>query len=177
MNKFHDLYNFLEFAKNNRKYPTSTANNLKSSLKIFEQVLNEDELNSLNLIEDSIEEIFVNVVNNNKQKSIESLNTYKARFLKVLNDYKRYGENPSKIKSWETKPRNFTPLLNRKDKQDKKQDKPLSSLSTLVNTPVENNSHRLEICLNSSKKATLIIPKDIDKKDVEIIKNILGSFV
>src|SRR3989338_5876139 len=69
MEKFNNLYTFIDFAKGNRKYPENTANNLKSALKIFEKVLTEDELNSISLIEDRIEEIFINVINSNKKKN------------------------------------------------------------------------------------------------------------
>ena len=103
MNKFNDLYDFIDFAKSNRKYPENTANGLKSALKIFEKELNLDELNSVGLIEDNIDEIFVNTVTSNKDKSIGSLNTYKARFLKVIHDYQRYGIDPSKIQGWSAK--------------------------------------------------------------------------
>ena len=85
-NKYKDLYDFIDFAKGNRKYPENTANGLKSALKIFEGELNLDELNSVDLVEDNIEEIFINVVTKNKDKNIGSLNTYKARVLKVIKD-------------------------------------------------------------------------------------------
>jgi len=90
MDNFHSLYDFIDLAKSNRKYPDNTANNLKSALKIFEKELNAYELKSISMIEDSIEEIFKSVVIANKHKSILSLNTYKARLLKVINDFKKY---------------------------------------------------------------------------------------
>ena len=119
MEKFNYLYDFIDFAKANRKYPESTANNLKSALKIFEKELNPEELKSINMIEDSIEEIFRSVAIANKDKSIISLNTYKARLLKVINDYKRYGADPSKIQKWVIKTKKSTPLLIKQDKTDK----------------------------------------------------------
>ena len=119
MEKFNNIYTFIDFAKGNRKYPANTANNLKSALKIFEKVLTDDELNSISLLEDRIEEIFISVINSNKNKSIGSLNTYKARVLRVLKDYKKYGANPAKIQNWQTKIRNSTPLLINKDNTDK----------------------------------------------------------
>ena len=66
MHKYSALYDFIDFAKGNRKYPENTANGLKSALKIFEKELNVDELNSIDLVEDNIEEIFINVVGKNK---------------------------------------------------------------------------------------------------------------
>ena len=55
-----------------------------------------------------------------KDKSIISLNTYKARLLKVIKDYKKYGVDPGKMQSWVTKTKQYTPLLIKKDKTDKK---------------------------------------------------------
>ncbi|KKQ22135.1 MAG: hypothetical protein A3G45_01185 [Candidatus Staskawiczbacteria bacterium RIFCSPLOWO2_12_FULL_37_15] len=178
MEKFNNLYTFIDFAKGNRKYPENTANNLKSALKIFEKVLTEDELNSISLIEDRIEEIFINVINSNKNKSIGSLGTYKARLLRVINDYKKYGQNPSKIQDWMPRLRqgfggqrkNSTALLNKKDKPDKT----LSELSYPTHTPVDN-IHKIELSLESNNKATLLIPKNIKNSEAETLKSIIDS--
>jgi len=174
MNKFSDLYEFIDFAKGNRKYPENTANGLKSSLKIFEKELNLDELNSVNLVEDNIEEIFINVVAKNKDKNIGSLNTYKARLLKVINDYQRYGINPSKIQGWDIKPHSFAKSKTfKKDTQDKEPDKPQISLSDHINTPV----HKIELSLRDNFKTVILIPRDINAKEAKMIKSILDSLV
>ena len=172
MNKFKDLYDFIDFAKGNRKYPENTANGLKSALKIFEKELNLDELNSIDLIEDNIEEIFVSVVAKNKDKSIGSLNTYKARVLKIIKDYQRYGINPSKIQGWDIKQNKIIHAKSvKKDIPDKKQDNEQIGLSDHVNTPV----HKIELSLRDGSKSIIIVPKNIDGKDIKMIKNILDS--
>jgi len=173
MDNFHSLYDFIDLAKSNRKYPDNTANNLKSALKIFEKELNAYELKSISMIEDSIEEIFKSVVIANKHKSILSLNTYKARLLKVINDFKKYGTNPSKIHGWTVKTRKSTALLIKKDKTDKEN----KNLSNFIESPVGNakNCHKLEISLDNESRAIAIIPKNITKKDIETIKSILDS--
>ncbi|MCX6720317.1 MAG: hypothetical protein NTW11_00740 [Candidatus Staskawiczbacteria bacterium] len=177
MHKYLDLYDFIDFAKGNRKYPENTANGLKSALKIFEKVLNLDELNSIDLVEDNIEEIFINVVGKNKDKNIGSLNTYKARVLKVIKDYQRYGANPSKIQGWsiplrgmsrrDTKPNKFI----RKDTPDKEQDKTQTALSDHINTPV----HKIELSLRDNMKSMVVVPKDITAKEIKMFKDILDS--
>jgi len=175
MNKFSDLYEFIDFAKGNRKYPENTANGLKSALKVFEKELNIDELNSVDLVEDNIEEIFINIVSKNKDKNIGSLNTYKARVLKVINDYQKYGINPSKIQGWNTKshsaPHHKTV---KKDIPDKQKDKDQIALSDPINTPVDN-VHKIELSQRNNIKTTLIIPKDITAKEIKVIKDILDS--
>ena len=167
---FKDLYDFIDLAKANRKYPENTANNLKSSLKIFEQNLNSDELKSIRMIEQSIEEIFRDVVKSNKSKSIISLNTYKARLLKVISDYKKYGADPGKMKNWIAKTRKSTPLLIKEDKQDKEN----INLSNPIYNAVEN-THKIEFLLKNNQKATLLIPRNISSEDIKTIKNILDS--
>ncbi len=174
MNKYLDLYDFIDFAKGNRKYPENTANGLKSALKIFEKELNIDELASIDLIEDNIEEIFVSVVGKNKDKSIGSLNTYKARILKVIKDYQRYGVNPSKIQGWDAKAnRPAERKTTKEDKSDKNQDNSQTALSDYTNTPV----HKIELALRDNIKSTIIVPKDITAKEVKMLKNMLDSMV
>jgi len=175
MNKFIDLYNFIDFAKSNRKYPSNTANGLKSALKIFEKELNIDELNSINLIEDNIDEIFINLVSKNKDKNIGSLTTYKARLLKIIHDYQRYGIDPAKMQNWTTKSHiNIIHKSHKKDTPDKVQDKPEIALSTTTDTPVDN-MHKIELFLRPNKKSLILIPRDITAEEAKTIKTILDS--
>ena len=169
MNTLNDLYNFIDFAKANRKYPDSTANNLKSALKIFEKELNAEELKSISMVEDSIGEIFRSLVIANKNKSIVSLNTYKARLLKVIKDYKKYGAEPGKIQHWIAKTRKSEPLLIKNDKQDKNK----INLSNPINTPVEN-CHKIDLFFDCGK-AQILIPKGLTAKDAKTIKDIIDS--
>jgi len=170
MEKFTYLYDFIDFAKANRKYPESTANNLKSALKIFEKELNPEELKSINMVADSIEEIFRSVAIANKDKSIISLNTYKARLLKVITDYKRYGADPGKIQKWVIKEKKSTPLFTSKDKTDKNK----ITLSAPIPSPVDN-VHKIELAIGNNERAVISIPRSIQAKDIKLIKNILDS--
>lgn len=171
MDKFINLYDFVDFAKANRKYPDSTANNLKSALKIFEKELNVEELKSIDMVEDSIGEIFRSLVIANKNKSIVSLNAYKARLLKVIKDYKKYGAEPSKIENWVTKIKKSTPLLIKKDKIDKKN----IVLSNSINESVEN-LHKIELSLDCGK-AQILISKNITLKEAKMLKDIIDSLI
>jgi len=172
MNTFKDLYDFIDFAKGNRKYPENTANGLKSALKIFEKELNVDELNSVDLIEDNIEEIFLSTVTKNKDKNIGSLNTYKARLLKVINDYQKYGKNPSKIQNWTVSLHKATTLKSsHKHLSDKEQDNTQIGLSDTVNTPV----NKVELSLRDNIKSMLVLPKDITAKEAQMVKNIIDA--
>ena len=172
MTKFTNLYDFIDFAKANRKYPANTANNLKSALKIFEKELNAEELKSIQMVEDSVGEIFRSVAIANKNKCIISLNTYKARLLKVIADYKKYGADPSKIQHWTLKKRASTPMLTKKDKTDKEN----ISLSDSIHSPVDNN-HKIEFSLENGAKALLSLPRDIQPNEIKTIKAILDSLI
>jgi len=169
MDKFINLYDFIDFARANRKYPQNTANNLKSALKIFEKELNLEELKSIDMVKESIEEIFRSLVMAHKDKSIISLNTYKARLIKVIKDYKKYGVEPGKMQNWTVKEKKSTPLLIKKDKSDKKN----INLSKLIYGPVEN-AHKITLSLGSGS-AQILIPKDISAKDAKTIKDIIDS--
>lgn len=169
MDKFTSLYDFIDFARANKKYLDSTANNLKSALKIFEKELNTEELKSIAMVEDSIGEIFRSLVIANKNKSIVSLNAYKARLLKVIKDYKRYGAEPNKIQNWVIKIKKSTPLLIKKDKLDKKK----IILSNPIHATVEN-SHKIDLSFDYGN-AQISVPKNISVKEVKIIKDILDS--
>lgn len=166
---FISLYQFIDLAKANKKYADSTANNLKSALKIFEKELNAEELKSIEMVESSIGEIFRSLAIANKDKSIVSLNTYKARLLKVIKDYKKYGADPSKMQSWATKIREYSPPLVKKDKPDKNQ----IILSDRINTPV-SNLHKIELSL-SAGTAQILVPKNITPKECKTIKDIIDS--
>jgi len=171
MENFNNLYDFIDLAKINRKYPENTANNLRSALKIFEKELNADELKSVSMIASSIEEIFRGVVMANKNKSIISLNTYKARLLKVINDYKKYGIEPGKMQNWNIKIKKSTPLLIKKDKTDKGNKDISNSICATV-----NNIHKIELSFESGI-ATIVIPQDISPQEAKKIKDIIDSLI
>jgi len=173
MNTFKDLYNFLELARNNRKYPESVANNIKSALKIFENELNQEEKKSIEMIVDNMEDIFLEVVNHNNEKGIASLSAYKARVLRIIKDYQRYGKEPSKIQNWEPKERKSTALLNNKDKKDKTKDKPTALLSPAINTPVDS-ANKIELALEKGT-ATMLLPVQISNTDAKKIKGIIDA--
>ena len=188
MDNFISLYDFIDFARANKKYPENTANNLKSALKIFEKELNPEELKSINMVESSIGEIFRSLVIAHKDKSIISLNTYKARLLKVIKDYKKYGVEPSKIQSWvprlrqgsgqekteESSPHAYRQAgAVRQTQQKDKVDKKKIILSNPINSPVDN-CHKIDLSLDFGK-AQILVPKVISAKEAKIIKDILDS--
>lgn len=123
MKKIQDLYEFIDRAVKSRKYPDNTGMALKTALKLFEAVLNEDERNSIDVFSKNIEQIYQNVFSKNKDFSASSLATYKSRVTKVLSDYEKYGVDPTKMAGWSPK------IVIRSKKQ---------SMTTKSNKPSEN---------------------------------------
>src|SRR6266849_6430819 len=106
MDKLKALSEFISLAEKNRKYPANTAHGRRAALKLFETVLHPDELESIDLVEERMKEIYLSLISRRKDNfSIKSLNTYKGRLLKVITDYKRYGTDTQAFANWELKPR------------------------------------------------------------------------
>ncbi|MFA6524186.1 MAG: site-specific integrase [Candidatus Paceibacterota bacterium] len=103
MNKFEELYSFIDRAIKNRNYAENTGISLKTALRLFEKELNEEEINSIDKFNKNIEQIYHSVCSKNKNFSASSLATYKSRILKVLTDYKKYGIDPTKMSNWPRK--------------------------------------------------------------------------
>lgn len=103
MNKFQDLYDFVDRAIRSRKYPENTGMALKTALKLFEAVLTEEERNSISEVEKNLGQIYQSVFSKNKNFSSDSLATYKSRVSKVISDYKKYGTDPAKMANWSPK--------------------------------------------------------------------------
>lgn len=103
MTKFQELYDFVDRAKRNRKYPETTAHSLRAALKLYDAALNEEEKDSLDKVKGDFEQITRSVFNKNAEKfTASSLTTYKSRVQKVFADYEKYGD-PTKMNNWTPK--------------------------------------------------------------------------
>ena len=103
MAKFNDLYEFIDRAVKNRKYPSNTALGLKAALKLFENEANDDEKNSLDKFKQNLDQIYHSVSIKNKDVTAGSLATYKSRVNKVLREFEQYGIDPTKMNNWSVK--------------------------------------------------------------------------
>jgi hypothetical protein len=184
MNSFKDLDDFIDLAEKNRKYPENTAQGLRAALKVFGKELKPDEFSSIDLIEERFDEIFLEVLNSNKDKfSIDSLNTYKMRFIKIMRDYRKYGQNPSNMQNWVVKQREIRkspqPIQSKpvkKDKPDIEKDTSPSSPSAVINTSVYNE-HKIELALRPDAKFTLLLPRNINESEAQTLKAIIDSLI
>lgn len=169
MNSIKDIHDFINLAQKNRKYPPNTAHGKRAALKLFETVLHADELESIDLIEERMKEIYLSLISKHKETfSIQSLNTYKGRFLKTLQDYKRYGTDPQAFSRWEAKARHYK---NKDIKEDTKKDISLSEVSL----PIHSAVHKIQITLSSGQSFIMEIPSNLNREDVSIITKIIAS--
>ena len=162
------IYDFIDLAEKNRKYPANTAHGRRAALKLFDTVLNEDERESLELIEERMGEIYLSLISKHKESfSIKSLNTYKGRFLSLIRDYKRYGAKPDAIVHWEAKERKYTV----KNIKDDTKDISLHNISF----PTHRGVHKFQVALEGGQTGIIEVPADISSHDVAVIKKILDS--
>jgi len=169
MNEFAKLHEFINLAQKNRKYPANTAHGRRAALKLFETVLHADELESLDLIDERIQEIYLSLISKHKDTfSIKSLNTYRGRFLKVIYDYKKYGADPSAIATWEVKQRRHE---KKSISPNKIEDIELSSVSL----PIHRHVYKVQISLDNGSNFSMELPEKITKKDASIITKIIES--
>jgi len=118
MTKFQELYDFIDRAKKNRKYPEATAGALKAALKLYDAELSDEERSSLDKVKKDFEQITQSVFKKNANKfSASSLITYKSRILKVFADYEKYGD-PAKMSNW------FPKIIARTKKSSKSENLP-----------------------------------------------------
>lgn len=103
MNKFVALYDFVDRAVKNRKYPSNTAHGMRAALRMFEVEINEEEKASIDKFRDNLDQIYQSVSIKNKDVAASSLMSYKSRVSKVLKDYERYGVDPTKMANWSVK--------------------------------------------------------------------------
>lgn len=165
---------FVDRAIKSRKYPESTGAALKAALKLFEKELTPEEADSIDLFKDHLEQIYHTVYSKNSDFSASSLATYRSRVKKVLDDYSKYGEDPTKMANWN--PKWKTPSV-------RKSPTPLSSAKQDEAPPTSHPSslpdgmHRVELSLRPTAKVILEVPHDITITEATTIKAILDSLV
>lgn len=162
------LIDFITAAERSRKYFSAAASGIRTALRLFESVLTDDEKASIDVFKQRFEQIFQEVFNKYSTKySAGSLQTYKKRIVRLLNDYYTYGKDPAKMASWSPK------TISRKSRK-------ISSLPTqpfedqrpiheLMTPETSADVDRLEIHLPSGAKALLIIPSNLEESDAERI--------
>lgn len=178
MKKFQELYGFIEKAEKSRKYSPNTSRAYRVALKVFEEHINDDEANSIELFKKNINQINSIVFNTNKFTS-GSLAVYKSRVTKVIGDFENYGLDPVKMNSWT--PNAVVPRIKRSKKAEEHRiqntdldTQKQNQQSTLISLP---HTHKIELAIRKDVKCLIVVPEDMTKAECLRIKSLLDSLV
>lgn len=172
------LFEFIDTAEHNRNYAPATARGYRAALKLFENVSNEDERESVEVFKSRIEQIYRQVfAKNSKEFKAASLQVYKSRVLKIISDFEKYGVDPTKLANWTSAPVVRGPRKEGGKKQKK------STSSNADNTDdgqggqgfsKQEGMQRSEMPIRPGINAVLVYPSDLTAKELEKIKNYLN---
>jgi hypothetical protein len=130
MSSYQELYDFVDRAKRNRKYPEATAQSLRAALKVYDAELSDEERASIAKVKGDFEQITRSVFNKNASKfTASSLATYKSRVLKVFTDFEKYAD-PAKMNNW-------MPRVINRARKPQEQSATLGRLSTPLPSDIE----------------------------------------
>lgn len=167
------LKEFIDAAKRSRKYPENTAAALKTALRLFEAELNDEEKGSVEHFKGNLDRVYRDVFERNKTKySSGSLDTYRKRVSKLINDYLAYGQDPAKMNNWSPPVRKPSISVSRPKVSPKQIDEvsPAQEEDGLVIGP----GARIDWPLSEGRKAILILPPDLTAQEAETIKSLVA---
>jgi hypothetical protein len=171
-----DLYDFIDTALRNRKYPPNTAQGYKAALRVFEAELNDEEKTSVQKTLDNIDQIS-NLIFGKNKISAGSLATYKSRLIKVVADYEKYGTDATKMANWS--PKVIAPRVKRTQNGtgDSSPTPTQTETDAEAGVVVPANMHKIELALRPDAKFVLIIPRDLKTTEVTTLEAILKSLI
>jgi hypothetical protein len=161
------LYDFIDTAERNKKYPSNTAQGLRAAIKLFESSMNEQERASLQTVSDNLDQIFESVGLLNKQFSAATLTTYRARLQKLLKDYATYGGDQAKIAQWRPRTRQQKP----KESTQPSRQEPNAQLDNVAAARI----HTLEIGLEHGRAASVRVPHDLRPAEADLLIGLLRT--
>lgn len=161
----NELKDFINTAERDRKYASNTATGYRVALGLFEKELNEKERESLQTLKENLDAIYQNVYRSNKTKfKSKSLEDYKNRVRKVIRDFEAFGNDPSKMASWNpSKPKSTGTSKAKIDNQSE-----LPQLNKTEELPVALT--RFELPLRSNVKAIILTPSDLTVEEADKIR-------
>lgn len=168
---YQHLFEFIAAAEKSRKYPSSTATSYKTPLRLIENELNEEEKESFETFKSHIDQIFQSFYSKNPSKmSAASYEEYKRRVKRLIDDYEKYGVDPTKMASWNR------PVIIRKSNQQTHESK-LSAAN--IDVPESNSGrpleqggamNRFEFVFPPNRKVIILTPSDLNKEEARKIK-------
>ena len=170
MKGIQDLYDFVDRAAKSHNYPDNTAWSIKSALKKFEPLLNEEERTSVQKFKENLDPLTQKLFNKDKNTSAGSLATYKSRVHKVISEFEKYGTDASKMANWTVK----TIIRPRKQQGQSKVAEGKNEVSNQI-IAQQTGMARLELPLRPNMTFLLVVPQDISEQERTILKGIIDS--
>lgn len=177
MASFQTLSTFIDTAVRSRKYPEATGIALKVALKLFENELNEEERGSLEVFKSHFEQIYRSVCQKNSTRfNMGTLATYRSRITRVLQDYDKYGVDPTKMANWNPKIRvvrkkpNLTQTITVNENSDEKgenEEKPLFISDSVNKYSFMDSGNGWQLSIKSKSPLTLSMKIAL----IEVFKN------
>lgn len=184
------LQDFVDKAVRNYKYPKSTGANLRSSLKIVEEVLQEDESQSLDVLKQRLDDVINRVdVKYPNRYTADTLMVYKSRVLKVIKDYEQYGQDAKSMAGWATRQKKQSPSSKPSISSQSVRPKQSSVIeaeeifrNVASNQPLlipSSNARQgakmenIDLPLQGDRGVTIYYPADLKVQEAEKIANIL----
>lgn len=165
------LDQFITRAERDRKYAPNTAAGLRAALKMFAAAMNEQERESLEVLETRLDQIYNEVFRRKSGKmSSQSLQTYYNRVKRIIHDYNTYGTDPLKMSSWSPQRRFRASGL-----KTGKKTKPKKVSTTVTDVTSDHDplpflisgaNDRFEISFDSGQRAVIILPSKRGKADI-----------
>ena len=163
-----ELRGFIDVAERDRKYAPNTATGHRVALGLFEKELNDKEREDLEEFKNHLEAIYQSVYRNNKKFKSSTLEEYKKRIRKVIQDFETYGNDPSKMVAW-------TPSKRKPSNRNKIQEKTTMEDAEHTASPIETLEResgsltRFELPLRPNMKAIILTPSDLTSEEVDKI--------
>jgi hypothetical protein len=165
------LKEFVESANRSRKYPDNTAMALKTALRLFETELREEELYSIEKFKENLDHIYQSVFEKNKTKySSGSLDAYKRRVSRLLNDYLKYGTDPVKMNNWSPAVRKISARAQKKSAQETIKGSNGEDDSSVIRS---EKGTRIDWPLTNGRNVTLVLPDDLTGQEATVIKSLI----
>lgn len=161
------LTEFIAFAEKSRKLAANTAGAMRSTLRLFESELTDEEKESLDTFKGHLDQIFRSVCNKNKSKMSDiTLATYGRRMRVLLNDYEKYGADPSKMISWHHESHARQGGKIPKVDQQTTVERKVAEASGEGSLEQSSKVIRFEISLRPDAKAIILTPTDMTAEEV-----------
>lgn len=170
------LNQFITRAERDRKYAPNTAAGLRAALNMFASAMNEEEKESLEVLEAHLEPIYNEVYRQKSGKmSSQSLQTYYTRVKRVLHDHNTYGADPIKMATWNPQRRSRASkpkAISRADTPSDKQAHRPSPNQPELHTLQAGINDRFEISFGHGR-ALLLLPAQRNEADILKLKRLV----